>query len=358
MNRIFSWFYNKNNSSSLTVPRRDFIESLIVHKQIKEFSSCLCKKDDRILCIDGFFRLLPTILDEKYMSNLFELICKKSRLTSNELSTIIINKLSRTILDKNFDLCEKILHLPIQSLKISLPTYELVQLIHTCSNTNQLIKCLSILIEKNLPYDSEYLSWILIIIFEHYTIGDEIIIEYLLNVKKNINLLFTCYGNNNITPLMLFFHLYSNNKCQILIDNYLSNINDQSILLQCDKWNRSYLMHLLCGQCQHEFMGNSFEMLPDGILDINEKLINQCPHASIVLSKFSMLYKLGNKCDTPIKMILTSQYCLSLRIVLFNFLLENDSSIELKFDEFFQHFPPLFIRIYSNYLKRLVHNHN
>ncbi|CAF3451061.1 unnamed protein product [Rotaria sp. Silwood2] len=65
MNRIFSWFYNKNNSSSLTVPRRDFIESLIVHKQIKEFSSCLCKKDDRILCIDGFFRLLPTILDEK-----------------------------------------------------------------------------------------------------------------------------------------------------------------------------------------------------------------------------------------------------------------------------------------------------
>ncbi|CAF1293216.1 unnamed protein product [Rotaria sordida] len=358
MNRLFSWFHNKNNSPSSTISRQDFIESLIVYKQIKEFSSCLHKKDDQTLCIDGFFRLLPTILDENYMSNLCELISKKSRLTANELSKIITNKLSRTILDKNFDLCEKILRLPFQSLKISLATYELIQLIHTCSNTNQLIQCLSILIEKNLPYDSEYLSWILIILFEHYIIGDEIIIEYLLNIKKNINLLFTCYGNNNITPLMLFFHLYSNNKCQTLIDNYLSNIDDLSILLQCDKWNRSYLIHLLCGQCQHESMEHSFENLPDDILDINEKLINQCPHASAVLSKFSMLYKLGNKCDTPIKMILTSQYCLSLRIILFNFLLENDPSIELKFDEFFQNFPSQSIRIYSKYIKRFVHNHN
>ncbi|CAF1090919.1 unnamed protein product [Rotaria sp. Silwood1] len=358
MNRLFSWFHHKNNSPSSTISRQDFIESLIVHKQIDEFSLCLRKKHDQTLCIDGFFRLLPTILDEHYMSNLFELISKKSRLTSNELSTIITNKLSRTILNKNFDLCEKILHLPIQSLKISLPTYELVQLIHTCSNTNQLIQCLSILIEKNLPYDSEYLLWILIIIFEHYIIGDEVILEYLLNIKKNINLLFTCYGNNNITPLMLFLHLYSNNKCQILIDNYLSNINDQSVLLQCDKWNRSYLMHLLCGQCQHEFIGNPFEILPDDILNINEKLINQCPNASAVLSKFSLLYKLGNRCDTPIKLILTSQYCLSLRIILFNFLLENDSSIEFKLDEFFQYFPPHSIRNYMNYLKRLVHNHN
>ncbi|CAF4481180.1 unnamed protein product [Rotaria sp. Silwood2] len=358
MNRIFSWFHNKDNSPLSTISRKGFIESLIVHKQIKEFSSCLRQKDDRTLCIDAFFELLPTILDENYMSNLFELISKKSRLTPKALSTIIVNKLSRAISDENFDLCEKLLHLRFQSIQISLPSFEIIKLIHSCSNKNQLIRCLSILLEKNLPYDCAYLSWILIIIFEYYTIGDEIIIEYLLNFQKNINLLFICYGNNNITPLMLFFHLYSNNKCKILIDNYLSNINDQSVLLQCDRWNRSYLMHLLCGQCQHESEENSFEIVSDDNIDVNKKLLNRCPHALAILSKFSMLYKLGNKCDTPIKTILTSQYCLSLRIILFNFLLENDSSIELKFNEFFNYFPPQSIPIYSNYLKRLIHKHN
>ncbi|CAF0914249.1 unnamed protein product [Rotaria sp. Silwood1] len=358
MNRIFSLFHNKNDAPLSKISRKNFIESLIVHKQTKEFSSCLRQKDDRTLCIDGFFDLLPKILDENYMLNLFELIYKKSRLTSKQLSTIIVNKLSRAIFDENFDLCEKILHLPFQSLQMSLSTFALIKLTHACLNKNQLIRCLSILIDKNLPYDTEYFSWILITIFEHYIIGDEIIIEHLLNLKKNSNVLSTRYGNNNITPLMLFFHLYSNNKCQILIDNYLSNINDQSILLQCDRWNRSYLMHLLCGQCQHESEENSFEILPDDILDINKKLLNRCPHALVILSKFSMLYKLGNKCDTIIKTILTSQYCLSLRIILFNFLLENDSSMELKFNEFFNYFPPQSIPIYSNYLKRLVHKHN
>jgi len=358
MSKIYSWFYNKNNSPSLTISRKDFIKSLIVHKQIKEFSSCLRQKNDRTLCIEGFFQLLPSILDEKYMFHLFELITKKSGLKSNQLSTIITDQLSSAIIVKNFDLCEKILSLPFQSSKISLPTYEIIQLIHQCSNTEQLIQCLSILIEKNLPYDSEYLSWILIILFEHYLIGDEIIIEYILNTKKHINLLFTCYGNNNVTPLMLFLHLYSNNKCQILIDHYLSNINDQLILLQCDKWNRSYLMHLLCGRCQHELEENSLEILSDDILEINKQLINRCPHASAVLSKFSMLHKLGNKCDTPIKTILTSEYCLSLRIILLNYLVENDSSIEFNLDDFFRNFPSKFIPIYSNYLKQLVRNRN
>jgi hypothetical protein len=356
---MFSWFHKKNISSYASkLSRKDFIKSLIVHKQIKEFSSYLRQKDDRTLCIEAFFELLPLILEEKYTPDLVELITKKSGLKSNQLSTIITNQISSSILKKDFDLCEKILHLPFQSLKISLPTYEIIQLIHTCSNTQQLFQCLSILIEKNLPYDSEYLSWILIILFEHYQIGDEIIIEYILNINKHINLLFKCYGNNNVTPLMLFLHLYSNNKCQVLIDYYLSNIKDQSILFQCDKWNRSYLMHLLCGQCQHESQGNSFEILSDDIEEMKKQLMNQCPHASAVLSKFSMLYKLKNKCDKPVKTILISQYCLPLRIILLNYLLENDTLNELRFDEFFQYFPSKFIPIYINYLKKLIQNQN
>jgi hypothetical protein len=355
---MFSWFNKKNNSSTSTISRRDFIRSLIFHKQIKEFSSYLRQKDDRKLCIDEFFRLLSLTPDEKYMSDIFVLITKNGGFKSTELSTIITNQLSSAILSRDFDLCEKILHLPFQSLKINLPTYEITQLIHTCSDSEQSIRCLSILIEKNLPYDSEYLSWILIILFEYYSIGDEIIIEHILNIKININLLFKCYGNSNVTPLMLFLHLYSNTKCQVLIDYYLSNINDQSILLQCDKWNRSYLMHLLCGQCQHGSEENSFEILSDDSEEINKQLINQCPHTSAVLSKFSMLRKLGNKFDTPIKTILTSGYCLPLRIILLNYLLENDSSIEFKSDEFFQNFPSKSIPIYAKYLKRLVQNRN
>src|ERR1700722_13782706 len=125
MSKMFSWFYKKNNSSLSTISRKDLIKSLIVHKQIKEFSSYLRQKDNRTLCIECFFQLLPSILDEKYVSDLFELITKKSGLKSDQLSTIIANELSTAILVKNFDLCEKILNLPFQSLKISLPTYEI-----------------------------------------------------------------------------------------------------------------------------------------------------------------------------------------------------------------------------------------
>ena len=349
MYRIFPWLKNKSASR----PRQEFIESFIVHKQTSEYLSYIKQKEHRLVCTDAFFHLLPTIPDGDYMSMLFELITNNSRLTSKELSTIIVNKLSRAISESNFDLAEQILNLPLKSIQISLPTYEIVQLIHTCPNANQKLKLLSILIEKNLPYDKEYITWILIILFETYIIGDEIIIEYILNIKKNLNLLFTCYGNNNVTPLMLFLHLYSNDKCQLLIDHYLSNINDQSIFLQCDKWNRSYLSHLLCGKCQHGDEGNSFEVLPD---EINKQHMDRCPHSSAILEKFSMLHKLGNGCKNPIKTILISQYCLSLRIILFNYLYENDPSFELKLDEFFHNFPPQSIKIYSNYLKRLVRN--
>jgi hypothetical protein len=117
-------------------------------------------------------------------------------------------------------------------------------------------------------------------------------------------------------------------------------------------------MHLLCGQCQHQFEDNCLKNLPSDILEINEELIDRCPHAAAVLSKFAMLHKSGNQCDEPIKRIFTSQYCLPLRIILFNYLLENDSSFELKLDELFNYFPSRSISVYSNYLKRVIHNHN
>ncbi|CAF1043052.1 unnamed protein product [Adineta steineri] len=359
MQRITSWFSKKTIQPPTTISRRDFIESLIVHKQVKEFTSCLQKKDERSWCIDGYFNLLPTILDEKYMADIFEIISKNSRVTSKELSNIIVSKLVGAIHDGNFDLFEKILHLPFQSsIQIPVQTYDLIRFLHTCTNTDQLMRCLSVLVEKNLRHDPEYLSWLLIILFEHYKTGDEIIIEYLLNIKKDINILFTCYGNHRVTPLMLFFHLNSNNKCQILIDNYLSNINDQSVLLQCDQWNRSYLMHLLCGQCQHDPIGYSTKVLSNDITEMEKDLIDQCPHASDILSKFSMLHKLGNKCDTPVKTILKSLYCVPLRIILLNYLRKNDPLFEMNLEELFTYFPSNSISTYSNYLKQLTHNHN
>jgi hypothetical protein len=143
---------------------------------------------------------------------------------------------------------------------------------------------------------------------------------------------------------MLFFHLYSNNKCQLLIDHYLSNINDPSVLLQRDKWDRSYLMHLLCGRCHHDLDENSLER-------------NQCPQASAVLARFSMLYKLGNRCDTMIKKILTSDFCISLRMVLLNYLKSN-SSEDIPLDDLFNCFPAKFLSIYEDDLKRLIKNRN
>lgn len=357
MNRIFSWFTKKPNLPLFIMSRRDFIESLIVQRRIKEFIACLQQKDDQDPSIDAFFHLLSTMTDDKYMSDIFELIVKKSRLKSDQLSKIIVSKVSRSIVEKNFDLCEKILSLPLQSIKPSLGTFEIIQLIHNCTNQTQLTKCLTILIDKNLPYDSEYFLWILIIIFEHYTTGDEFIIEYLLILKKNIDLLFTCYGNNNITPLMLFFHLYGNSKCQILIDSYISTIDDQTVLLQCDKWNRSYLMHLLCGKCEHPCNETCLNGLSD-ISDINKQLLDRCPNGAAILSRFSMLYKLGNRYDTPVKMVFTSQYCLALRVVLFNFFLENDPSVELMLNELFNYFPVEYIPYYWDYLKKIINNQN
>ena len=338
-------FSKKNKLVPLPIPVRDSMISLIVHKQVQDYLSYLRQKDYQLVCIDAFFHLLPTIFDDVYMSDLFQLIVKKSRFSSDQLSKIVHNQLSRTILEKDFQLCEKILRLPLQTLKISLPTYELTQLIHTCSNTQQLTDCLSILIEKNLPHDPEYISWILIILFEHYRPGDEVIIEHLLNIKKNSNFLFTSYGTNQVTPLMLFLHLYSNSQCQLLLEQCLSNIHDLSILLQCDKWNRSYLMHLLCARCEHDIDENS-----------NDR--NQCPQASVVLARFSMLYKLGNSCETPVKKILTSEFCLPLRMMLLDYYLENNPSVDVGVDELFHHFPARFLSIYTNDLKRLIRNRN
>ncbi|CAM4876880.1 unnamed protein product [Rotaria socialis] len=359
MNTIRSWFQTKKNVSSISTGRWDYIESLIFHQKTNEFISHLRRKENQEFCVDTFFRLLPVMPDEKYMNNLFELIYKKSRFKSDQLSAIIATQLSRTILDKNFELCERILSLPIQSLQIPLGTYEITKLMHTCPDKDQLFRVLSILIERNLLYDPEYHSWILIILFEYYMTGDDVTIEYLLDVRKTPNLLFSFCGDNNITPLMLLFHLYSNSKCQEIIDNYLSNIDDQHVLLECDKWNRSYLIHLLCGKCEHGSDASHYlDALPNDISDMNRKIFDQCPHASTMLSRFSMLYKLGNRFDAPIKTILASQFCLPLRMVLFNFLFENDPLVEIQFDEFFKYFPSESVPLYWNYLKHITHKQN
>lgn len=336
---IFSFSKKKIPTRSI-IAQRDLIKSLIVNKQTQELCAYLRQNDDRVLCFEGFFQLLPSITDDRYLGELFDMMLKRSRMKSSEISVILSKQLSSAVLQKNFDQCEKILHLPFQSVPITLPTFELIKLIEDCSDCNQVIRCLSILIEKNLPHDPEYLIWILIVLCEHYRTGDEIIIDYLLNLKKPIDLLFTCYGNNNVTPLMLFIHLYSNSKCQILLDSYLENIPSTSVLLQCDRWNRSYLMHLLCGRCEHSIEDNE----------------TPCPHTSIMLSRFSMLDKLGNILDTPMKTILTSGYCLPLRMTFVKTYLENHSSYEILLDEFFQCFPPKFISNYQDDLKRMIHN--
>lgn len=347
---MFSWFSKKNNTSQTKSSRKAHLKSLIVQRQTIELVPFLRKKPDRDLCIEGFFELFSSITDDKYMFDLFQLILQKSSFKSSELSPILTQQLSKSILSKNFDLCQRILHLPFQSLKLPLPTYETIQLIHQCTNIEQLLECLSILIEKNLPYDSEYLLWILIIIFENYLMGDEIIIEYIINKQKKFNLLFKSYGDNHVTPLMLFLHLYTNKTCQLFIDQYISKINDQSILLQCDRWNRSYLMHLLCGKCEHDINEN--------LVEDNKELINQCSHSTTILPMFTMLYNSNNKCDTLIKTIFTSGYCLPLQMILLNYVYENNVLVESDLKEFFLYFPSKSLPNYIDYIKPLVRNQN
>ena len=122
------------------------------------------------------------------------------------------------------------------------------------------------------------------------------------------------------------------------------------VLLQCDKWNRSYLMHLLAGKCEHAIEENASQ--------INAELVPLCPHASTLLARFTMLHRLGNTLDQPVKTIFKSQYCLPLRMLLFNYLLENDSSFSVQFKDFFQYFPGKFLPTYSNYLQHIVRNQN
>lgn len=338
---IFSFSRKKTPTLPTSILQAStLIRSLIENKQIKELCSHLQRNEDRAFCFEVFFLLSPSISDDRYLGEVFDTMVKKSRMKSSEISTILSKQLSSAILQKNFDQLEKILHLPYPSVPITLSTFELIKLIENCPDSNQVIRCLSILIEKNLPHDSEYLTWILIILCEHYRTGDEIIIDYLLNLKKPIDLLFTSYGNHNVTPLMLFIHLYSNSKCQILLDDYLEKISSTSVLLQCDRWNRSYLTHLLCGQCEHQIEDNE----------------TACPHASMMLSRFSMLDQLGNRLDTPMKTILTSSYCFPLRMKLVKCYLDNHSSYEILLDEFFLHFPPKFIPNYQDDLKCMIHN--
>ena len=338
---LFS-FSKKTHPFSSDAARRELIKSFIVQRQTKEFCAYLRRNEDRMLCFQGFFQLLPKMLDDQYLGELFEIMLKKSRLKPAEISKIISDQLSSAIREKNFLLCEKILYLPFQSFALTLPTFEFIQFIHNCFDSDQLIRCISKLIEKNLPHDSEYLSWVLIILFEHYRIGDEILIEHLLNLKTSIDLLCTCYGNSNVTPLMLFFHLYANETCQNLLNSYLSNIPSTSVLLQCDTWNRSYLMHLLCARCEHA-------------LDDNDL---QCPHSSTILSRFAMLDQLGNRFDTPMKSILTSDLCFPLRMTLIKAYLAMHPTSEIPLNELFQYFPSKYLATYRRDLQQMICNRN
>lgn len=359
MNRLWNWFSTKNPSSPLALyARSQPIKTLIERKQIKEFLTLLRSKDDRILCVETFLNCLSTISDEKYMHDLFVLIKQKSRLTPLQLSTIVCKSLVRTILDRKFDQCEQILRLPLPNAPLSLPTYELTKLIHYCPNQEQLFFCLSVLIEKNLAHDSSYIPWVLIIVFEDYTAGDEHVIEFLLKMRPEKEFLHCNYGENNVTPLMLFLHLYTNEKCQFIIDKYLSTLTDQSVLFRQDRWNRSYLTHLLCGQCRHPTTENSLNLSFKSISEWNDVFHTCCPHAASVLSTFNLFYRIGNRCENLFRTILNSGYCLPLQFLLIHYLLENDPFIQIKCDEFFQTFPPQLIRTYSHYLKELVRNKN
>ena len=358
MSRLFTWFRGKKTPNFSAISRRDMIKSFIVQRQTKEFTSCLRNPADQSVCLDAFILLLTSVPDEQYMSSLFEVIRKHSRLSPAEFSAAIVSKLSHAILEKDFELCERILRLPLKASLMPLPTFELIRFMHTCSDREQLFRFLSNLIEKNLPYDAGYHSWILIILFEHYQTGDDEIIEYLFKLQKSTSLLHDFFGNNSVTPLMLFLHLYSNEKCQKLMDNYFSSLTDQSVLLKCDKWNRSYLMHLLCGHCEHEAVLDSSKITFENVSQYNAELVCRCPHASSLLARFSMLHRLGNRLDQPLKTIFKSQFCLPLRMLLFNYLLENDSSFQMNLKDFFVYFPDKSLAIYSDYLKHLVQNYN
>ena len=175
---------------------KDSAASLIVRRQVKEFIACVRQKRNRAVCFSAYISLLSTIGDHQYMAALFDTIVKKSSIPSSELSTILAEQLSRQILERKFDTCESILRLPLQSLRIPLPSYELTQFIRGNSDTDQVCRCLSILIERNLRHDKDYVSWMLITLFTNYVKGREQIIEHVLKLAKHVSLTQTCFGRS------------------------------------------------------------------------------------------------------------------------------------------------------------------
>ncbi|CAF1028413.1 unnamed protein product [Adineta ricciae] len=358
MSRLFSWLLKTNNIPTTPVYRQLYFENLINDKRLKELTTCLQRKSDQMDCINGYFHLLSKLTDDAYMDEIFELIITKSRLPPTQIARIVVDRLSQAISSKDFGLFERILRLSHSSIQLPLSTYDVSRLISTCSDSDQIARCLSILIEKNLRFEPEYPTWILILLIEHYKTGGEIVIENFLREQTNAQFLYVPYGDCRVTPLMIFLHLYSNPKCQAIIDQQLSNIQDPSVLLQYDRWNRSYLMHLICNECQHVVNTVSTTLLSNDLTEINDELIKQCPYASAIFSQFVRLYELGNKFETPVKTIFNSRLCFPLRIKLFNYIWENNTIDQIKLDDFFVNFPSMFFSSYQYYLKRLVHNQN
>lgn len=340
MSRVLTWFGKNSNSSSMAIiTRSNLLKSFLINKQIDAFTRYLKQKDTQQLCIDSFFYFLCELDDEIFILDIFNRIFRL--IGRKQMSLLIINKLQTAIRDKNFPKCFQLLHLPFPQMKIPLETSKILEFIHHNWPTDQLFDCLTILITNNLHFDSEYLPWLLITLFEHYQTGDELIIKYILELKPSTDPLTQIYGNNSLTPLMLFFHLYTNEKCQQILDIYLSNIKDLNIFNQVDKWNRSYLTHLLYGRCQHAIQTD-----------------HQCPHEDVILSRFVMLYKLGNRCENLVRTIFVSEYCFSLRMKLADYLFEHRLVDENRIDEIFLNFPPTYFQFYEQQLKQLIQNRN
>ncbi|CAM4916410.1 unnamed protein product [Rotaria socialis] len=324
------------------------IYNSIANQQIDKFIICVRQSSHSINCLRIFFELLPTLTNDNYVFELVEVL-NQSPLTSDELSTTTTKHLCHLLSDKYFDRFEQILHLPFRSFSLTFSIFQLMEFIRQCTDFQQLIRCLTILINRHIPHANGYPSWILQGILARYRPGDEKLIESLLKIKTNVNILYIGDNNTGTTPFMLLMRLCTNEKCLPLIDEALSNIKEPTLMNYVDNWDRSYLSYLLCAVCEHKSINVSQQN--------TEESFSSCPNAQAVLRLFAQLWGFGNRCSYLIQTILNSQFCFSLRLALFDCVLKFDSSasvIKENINTFFTYFPSIYIPQYSTYLKRLA----
>ncbi|CAF1959101.1 unnamed protein product [Rotaria magnacalcarata] len=206
-----------------------------------------------------------------------------------------------------------------------------MKFIHQCPDFQQLIRCLTILMNRHILDSNVYPSWILQGILDRYCSGDEKLIESLLKIKTNVKILYISDNNTGMTPFMSLMRLCTHEKCLPLIDEALSNIHDPTLLNHVDNWNR--------------YQQNA------------EESCSSCLNAQAVLRLFAQLWGFGNRCSYLTQTIFNSQFCFPPRLALFDYVLKFDSSasaIEENINTFFTYFPSIYIQQYSTYLKRLA----